>query len=316
MYFTEQDVERVLDMPLAVETVEEAFRRLGGGEAENVPRARVRAPGIVLHTMSAAAGYLGLVGWKFYTTTRQGAKFLVGLVDSQSGSLVALIEADRLGQLRTGATTGVAVRYLSPHDAGEVGLFGAGKQARTQLAAVKAVRPIRRAFVYCRTASARQAFAQECSSYLGIEVIPVDRPREAAEELPLVITATNSPDPVFDGHWLSEGALVAAVGSNWLNRAELDDTVIRRADAIVCDDVECCRREAGDFVAAHEKGLFDWSKAASLADVVAGRVPGRRRNDSIVMFKSVGMAVEDVALGARFFERARKQGLGIPFPWA
>ncbi len=136
LYLTESDVAELLDMPLAMQAVEEAFRRLSSGEAVNVPRARAQAPGIILHTMSAAAGYLGLVGWKCYTTTRQGAQFHVGLYDQESGRLVALIEANRLGQLRTGATTGVAVQCMAPADATEMGLFGAGWQAEAQLAAV------------------------------------------------------------------------------------------------------------------------------------------------------------------------------------
>jgi ornithine cyclodeaminase/alanine dehydrogenase-like protein (mu-crystallin family) len=287
---------------------------LAAGEAEHVPRSRVKGPGVILHSMTAAAGYLGYVGWKCYTTTREGAKFLLGLYDN-SGALVALIEADQLGQLRTGATTGVAVELMAAPEASEVGLFGAGWQAETQLAAVSQARPIQVAYVYSRDENKRVAFAEKMAARLNIDVRPVDRPQEAAEEVPIVVTATTSREPVFDGTWLAEGTLVCAVGSNWLNKAEIDTSVIRRADNIVCDSVKACQIEAGDFVDALEKGIFDWRRAVELSDVVAGRATGRNTRDSIVLFKSVGIAIEDVALAAKLVELAREAGRGQELPF-
>jgi ornithine cyclodeaminase/alanine dehydrogenase-like protein (mu-crystallin family) len=314
LYLQETDVQRLLDMRLAIDAVEESFRRLANGDAANVPRTRAIAPQMVLHTMSAAAPYLGMSGWKSYSTTRQGARFLMGLYDQTTGALVALIEASTLGQMRTGATTGVAVQWMAEHDASEAGLFGTGFQAEAQLAAVAAVRPLKRVYVYSRQEERRQAFAERMSQRLDLEVTPVDRPQQAAEDLSLVITATTSREPVFDGNDLAEGALVCAVGSNWLNRAEIDSNVIRRADNIVCDSVEACQREAGDFVDALEKGVFDWSRAVELADVVSGRAIGRSRPESIALFKSVGLAIEDVALGAQLVKLARVAGIGTELP--
>jgi ornithine cyclodeaminase/alanine dehydrogenase-like protein (mu-crystallin family) len=264
--------------------------------------------------MGAAAPYLGLVGWKCYTTTRSGAKFLCGLSSSETGELLALIEADRLGQFRTGATTGVAAQWLANPAATELGLFGSGYQAETQLMAIAAVRSLTQVFVYSRAAAKRQAFASEMSERLGLNVVPVDRPQLAVEDLPLVVTATTSREPVFDGAWLAEGALVCAVGSNWAQKAEIDVATIRRADNIVCDSIEGCRQEAGDFREALEKGIFDWSRAVDLADVVTGRAVGRNTADSIVLFKSVGMAIEDVALGGMILTMARAAGLGSDIP--
>ncbi len=220
------------------------------------------------------------------------------------------MEADRLGQLRTGATTGVAVELVAVPDASEVGLFGAGWQAQSQLEAVSRARPIKVAYVYSRNEQKRVQFAEKMSARLNFEVRPVDRPQEAAEEVPIVITATTSREPVFDGNRLAEGTLVCAVGSNWLNRAEIDTGVVRRADNIVCDSIKACRTEAGDFVDALEKGVFDWSRAVELSDVVAGRATGRNTRDSIVLFKSVGIALEDVALGAKLLERAKRKASG------
>jgi alanine dehydrogenase len=310
LYLTEDDVAQLIDMRTAIEVVEEMFRQLADGKAMNVPRVRAKAPGIVLHSMCAAAEYLGLVGWKTYTTTRTGAQFLIGLYDAESGDLEALIEADRVGQLRTAAATAVAVQWMADMEACEMGLFGAGTQARTQLEAVSIARPIKRCFLYSRRQEARENFAVEMAAKLGIDVSPVDRPQDAAQELPIVVTATTSAAPVFDGNDLSEGALVCAVGSNWLRKSEIDSNTIRRADNVVCDSVEACRHEAGDFQAAMEKGMFDWSQAVDLAEVVVGRAVGRNNRQSVTLFKSVGLALEDVALGGRLLADARTKGIG------
>lgn len=314
LYLREAEVEQLLDMRLAIDVVEEAFRRLAVGEAVNVPRVRAVGAGIVLHTMSAAANYLGYSGWKAYSTTRDGAQFHVGLYDQSSGRLAALLEANRLGQVRTGATTGVAAEWMAPRDAGEIGLFGSGYQAQTQLEALCEVRPIKTAFVYSRNEERRAAFADRMSALLNLEVTPVDRPQDAAEDLPIVVTATTSREPVFDGASLAEGTLVCAVGSNWLNKAEIDSHVLRLADNIVCDSVEACRHEAGDFADALEKGVFEWRQAVNLCNVVAGKAVGRSRPESITLFKSVGLAIEDVALAARLVELARAAGMGTELP--
>ena len=314
IFLTEGDVAQLADPRLAIDAVEEAFRQLAAGNADNVPRRRAQAPGIVLHTMSAAAGYLGYVGWKSYTTTRDGARFHLALYDQAFGELKAIVEANRLGQLRTAAATAVAASWMARHDAHELGLFGTGFQAQGQLEALALVRPLKQVFVYGRNAERRRQFADKMTKQLGVEVVPVDRPVEAAEELPMVVTATTSKAPVFDGNCLDEGAFVAAVGSNWLNRAEIDATVIRRADNIVCDSIAACQLEAGDFVDARDRGIFDWRRAVELADVVAGRAAARNRAESITLFKSVGLAIEDVALAARIVERARARGMGQYLP--
>jgi len=314
LYLNESDVNRLLEMPEVIEIVEEAFRRLAAGEAHNVPRQRAKGEGIVLHSMSAAADYLGMVGWKCYTTTSGGAKFHVGLYDSQSGDLIALIQANRLGQLRTGATTGVAAKWLALPDADRLGLLGSGWQAQSQLEAVHAVRPLKQARVYSRDAARRAEFSGRMSKRLGIDVVPVNEAREAVDGLPLVITATNSRQPVLLGEWLSPGAFVAAMGSNWLNKAEIDARVVQRANLIVCDDVECCRQEAGDFCDALEQGQFNWSQAVDLAAIVSKHSDGRRSPDDLVLFKSVGMAIEDIALGHRLLELANKTNAGVKLP--
>ncbi|MCC7086160.1 MAG: ornithine cyclodeaminase family protein [Pirellulales bacterium] len=314
LYLTEADVARLIEMRTAIEVVEEAFRQLADGGANNIPRVRAISPGIVLHSMSAAAGYLGHVGWKSYTTTTSGAKFLVGLYDAESGDLEALIQADLLGRLRTAAATAVAIEWMADMHAAEMGLFGTGGQAAMQLEAVCLARPIHRCYVYSRKREKREHFSANMSAKLGIEVHPVDRPAGAAGDLPIVVTATTSAAPVFEGKTLAEGAMVAAVGSNWPNRSEIDVTTIRRADNIVCDSIAACQNEAGDFREAIQCGVFDWSRAVELADVVAGKAVGRNNPQSVTLFKSVGLAIEDVALAGKLLELARTNGAGSWLP--
>lgn len=314
LFLTEADVQRLVDMPATIAAVEESFRELAAGRAQFVPRQRAHAPGIVLHTMSAAAEYLGVVGWKSYTTTRTAAHFHLALYEQASGKLLALVEADQLGRLRTGATTGVAVKHLASAELDRLGLFGVGKQARTQLTAVCAVRPIRQALVYSRDAARRQAFCDEMSRELGISITPVEQPEDAVRGLPLVITATSSAKPVFDGSSASDGALVCAIGSNWLNRAEIDETVVRRAERVVCDSVLACQHEGGDFSAAIATGAFQWSQAVDLADIVSGKLAVPSLSSGLTLFKSVGLASEDVALAAVIVERAKSLGVGQSLP--
>lgn len=312
LYLTEDDVTRLVDMPSALSVTERALAALARGEADNVPRMRARGQAIVLHTMSATAGYLGFSGWKNYTTTPLGARFLVGLHENTAGRLVALLEANRLGQVRTGAVTGVAVRYLAPPDVDELGLFGTGWQAEAQLAAVAAVRPLRRVLVYSRSAERREAFARKMSERLLLEVTPVTVPQHAVSGLPLVVTATSSRTPVFDGTWLADGAMVCAIGSNWLDRAELDATTFRRVQRVVCDSVAACRHEAGDLAQAVAAGVWDWTAAGELGAVVA---TGREASTGgLTVFKSVGMALADVALGVHLVRQAQEQRLGLILP--
>lgn len=310
LYFTEQEVNDLLGMPLAIETMERAFRALAEGEAHNVPRVRAKGTGIVLHSMCAAADYLGLVGWKQYTTTRHGARFHVGLYEQDTGELIALVEADRFGQLRTGAVTALAAKLLACEGADQVGLIGTGWQAESQLAAVAAALPIKRAFCYSRDESKRNDFAVRMQAELKIEVTATQSPRDAVSERPVVITATNSRQPVIQADWIAPKTFIAAVGSNWLEKAEIDVATIQRCGAVVCDSIACCQNEAGDFTSALEEGAFRWEQAVDLAQVVAGNVELDQSGDGLVLFKSVGMAIEDVALGGELLRLAKSANAG------
>lgn len=315
IYLTEDDVAWLLDMDAAIECVEEAFRQWAAGKAENQPRRRTAAGGATLHSLSAAADYLGYVGHKSYVSTKTGARFQFALWDVKSGQPAALIEANLLGQMRTGATSGVATRFMARPDASIVGCFGTGLQARTQLKAVCRVRRIERVEVYCRNDERRHRFADEMAEFCSVPTVAVRTPDEAAADKDIVICATTSKAPLFDGHLLNEGTHVNAVGSNYLTKAEIDVTTIRRADHVICDSLEACQLEAGDFVPALEDGSLDWSRVHELSDVVVGRETGRAHPEDITLFKSVGLGLEDLAVAVRIFQRAREEGLGRPLPF-
>ena len=315
IFLSEDDVSWLLDMDTAIECVEEAFRQWANGKAENEPRRRTSAGGATLHVLSASAEYLGYVGHKSYVSTRSGVRFQFLLADAVHGQPVAYIEANQLGQIRTGAATGVATKYMSRHDSRIVGCFGTGFQARSQLKAICSVRHIERVDVYSRDAERRRAFADEMAEYCNVPTVAVHTPDDAAAEKDIVVCATSSKTPLFDGHILDEGTHINAVGSNYLSKAEIDVTTIRRADRIVCDSLDACRLEAGDFVPALEDGSLDWSRIHELSDVVVDRETGRALPEDITLFKSVGLGLEDLAVAVRIFERAREEGLGKPLPF-
>jgi ornithine cyclodeaminase/alanine dehydrogenase len=310
----EAEVRELLTMDMAIEAVEQGFRQLSAGAGVNIPRRRARTGQVILHLMSAASDGEQVVGFKAYTTGPHGNRFHVLLYDGVTGQMQAVIEADWLGRVRTGAASGVATQHMARPDSTEVGIFGAGGQARTQLEAMCRVRSIREARVYSRDQRHRELFAREMESLCKISVLPVNRPEEAAVDMDIIITATSSRLPVLRGTWLHEGTHINAIGSNALARAELDIDVIRRADAIVTDSIEQCQIEAGDFVESIEHGVLHWSRVVELADVIAGRETGRALPENITLFKSLGVAIEDVVLAARLARVARENRVGVDLP--
>jgi len=315
LYLTEDDVRSLLTMDLALEAVEAAFRKLSLDEAENIPRHRCQTDGAVLHVLPAAAKTLGGLGLKAYTTSKAGAQFHVFLYDPKLGGLTAIIAADYLGQMRTGAASGVATKRLARKDAASLGLYGTGKQARTQLLAIAKVRSLKKVHVYSREAAKRLAFAAEMSPLCGIEVIPVETPEEAAHGFDIICTATASREPVLFGSWIAEGSHLNIVGSNFLAKTEIDAEVVRRASRVVVDSKEQAKCEAGDFVAALRNGSLCWGDVTELAHIVTGRYPGRESPQDITLFKSLGLGIEDVAVGVRVLDLARKNGVGIELPF-
>lgn len=311
---TERDVAELLTMEDTLAAVESVFKLQATGEATNEPRRRVRAQGSVLMTMSAAVSnfgeFKGLLGLKSYTVARGQARFYVSLFDAISGELLALIEADKLGQMRTGAASGVATKYLAREDAKTVGIFGTGWQAQSQLAAVCAVRPVEEVKVFSRKPENRERFCNEMAAELKLANIQPVETAEAAADTDILITITSSREPVIEGAWLKSGAHVNAAGGNSILRREFDDEAIKRASFLAVDSLDQAKLESGEFVMAVEKGLLVWERVKELRQVVNGDVPGRTSPEQITLFKSLGIAIEDVAAAAIVYRKAKERKVG------
>ena len=315
LLLTEADVRSLLTMPLAIEVVEESLRHQGEGELVLQPRRRLRLPDNgVLHYMAAADPVRGYLGMKLYTVVRGVARFVVPLFRSTTGEMAALIEADALGQIRTGAASGVATKYLANSNARTACIIGTGYQARTQLEAVAAVRRLERVRAYGRDPERRANFCREMSDKIGIAVEPANSNQEAVRGAEIVITATSASQVVLEGAWIEPGMHINAMGANWAQKRELDAAAIDRSDIIFVDSIEQARMEAGDLIQAFGENQSRWSQVRELSAIVAGRIAGRSYASQISLFKSNGIATWDLAVAVRVFELAVAQGRGKSFP--
>ncbi len=294
-----------------VDALEGAFAEWARGTVSNAPRYRLPLMRGSQQVMAGMSHEIGAAGLKTYVSGAGGGSRMVALLfGADDGEPLAVIAANALGQIRTGAASGVATRHMAREDARSVGVIGSGRQAETQLAAMCAVRPIERALVYSRTSERREAFAERMTALLGIDARAVGSAREAVEEADIVCAITNSREPVFEGGSLRSGAHVNAAGSNHWMRREIDEATIRRSALIVADDVEDAKIECGELIWAAERRVFRWEQAVDLKDVVSGRVRGRPSSDSITLFESQGLAIEDVAAGMVVYRKAVAAGLG------
>lgn len=312
LYLNESDVRQLLTMPRAVEEVERAFSARGRGRAFDIPRRRTRQPGGHLHILQAAAPEIGVIGYKaYYNLPGKPLNTLLHLMNHAEGNTEAIIEADWLGRIRTGAATGVAARYLAREDARVLGLFGYGRHARTQLEAVCAVRDIAEVKVFGRNADAVRAFCDEMSQRVAARVRPAQSREETVRGSDIIVTMTRASEPLFDGRWLEPGQFVAATGSNALDRREIDTETVRRADVIVVDSREVAQGECGDLLPAYENGLLYWENVADMGEVVVGHRRGRTAASQITLFESHGMAVQDLYAGVAVLALARERGIGV-----
>jgi alanine dehydrogenase len=315
LLLTESDVRAILTMPLALECVEDSFRRLADGTAIVHSRQRLYIPGqSYLHYMAAADATGGYTGIKMYTSSREGLRFLVPLFSGKSGDLLALIEADYLGQMRTGAATGVATRWMAREDARTVAIVGTGSQARTQLEAIAQVRKIESVRAFGRDAARREKFADEMTERLQIPVTPVASVEEALRGAAIVVTSTTATQPVVEGHWLEPGMHVNAIGANFPQKRELDAAAVGRCDLIVVDSREQSKQEAGDLIQAFGGDDARWAGVHELSEIVSGKIKGCVSADQITLFKSNGIAIEDIVVAGRIYELARERGLGKEIP--
>ena len=315
LHINEAEVRSIFTMELALDCVEEISRKQSTGEVVVHARRRFELPhGGFFHYMAAADYASSHVAMKQYTYVRGQLKFLVPLYEMATGDLLALIEADYLGQLRTGAASGIATKYLARKDARTAAIIGTGGQARTQLEAVATVRKLASARVHGRDPRRRETFAEEMSERLGIPVVPAASSAEAVQGADIVGTATTAAAPVVSGADLAVGTHVNAIGANHAHKRELDDEAIARASAIFVDSIEQSRQEAGDLILGFHGDETRWSGVHELAEVVGSKLPGRTGESQITLFKSNGIAAWDLASAVKIFVLAKEQGLGRPLP--
>lgn len=315
LLLTEADVRSLLTMPIALEAVEESLRHQGEGELVLNPRRRLRLPdNVLLHYMAAGDPVRGFFGMKLYTVARGVARFVVPLFRSSTGEMAALIEADALGQIRTGAASGVATKYLANPNARTACIIGTGYQARTQLEAIAAGRRLERVRAYGRNPERRAKFCREMSDKIGVPVEAANSNVEAVRGAEIVITATSATQVVLESAWIEPGMHINAMGANWPQKRELDAAAVDGADAIFVDSIEQSKMEAGDLIQAFGQDQSRWENVRELSGVVAGKIAGRSSASQVTLFKSNGIATWDLAAAVRVFELAVEQGRGTPIP--
>ncbi len=307
IYLTNADVQRLLPMDECIEVLDDLFRQESRGLVENVARQRRRYGRAGSTLMGGSVLGSGAYGIRHANLTV--------LYSTDTGRLEALLEPGTLAWIRTGAASGVAVKYMSKPDAGVVGVIGAGRQAQTQIEAIAAVRTIRQAKVFARTEETRRQFAAQMRDRLGIDVVPVDSSEAAVRGSDIVVAITSAREPVFDGSLLEPGTCVVAAGSNSYAKREVDDATIERASLIAVDNLEQAKIECGELISAADRGVFRWGQAVELHQVVSGRVSGRPSDDAITLFESQGIGIEDVAASAHVLRKAREQGVGVELPF-
>jgi alanine dehydrogenase len=316
LHISEAEVRAVLTMPQAVEAVEEISRKQATGEVVVHPRRRFELPaGGFFHYMAAADFSLGFVAMKQYTYVRGKLRFLVPLYEMATGDLLAMVEADYMGQQRTGAASGVATKYLARKDARIAAIIGTGGQAKTQLEAIATVRKLESARVYGRDPAKREKFCEEMSTRVGLPVRPCASAAEAVRGADIVCTATTASEPVVSGADLSPGAHINAIGANHAHKRELDDEAVASADVIVVDSVEQSRQEAGDLIIAFHGDEICWTGVKKLSEIVAGKASGRTSDTEVTLFKSNGIASWDLAVAMKVYAMARERKLGRELPF-
>ena len=315
LFLRDQEVNQCVSMDDMLGAIESMQRHFGQGEAYNLPRRKIIAPSGQLAVMGGGLFYEGVMGVKTYTVVNGQYSFQVSLYDANTGQLICYTQANRLGQLRTGATTGVAVKYLSKSNAATVGIIGTGHQASAQLEAVCKIRKVSLIKAYSRTTQRRDAFAKTMTDSLGVKVTSSASSEAAVQNSDIVICIAAAMDPVLEGKWLSPGCTIIGAGPTTWRAKEVDDDTLTRADRIFVDSAEQAPQEAGDMSSAVDRGILQWNQLQELRHVVAGGIKGRGSDKEIIYAKLMGTGVADVAAAKLAYDRARAQGLGTEMEW-
>ncbi|MBI4484085.1 MAG: ornithine cyclodeaminase family protein [Acidobacteria bacterium] len=308
----------------AIESVEEGFRQMARGGASMVPRFTLsppQAPGHfylkwlmpgTLHGMSAMGAKILIAPAPGASPSLRG-RFLILLFDSKDGSLLAEIAGQAFTRIRTGAVTAVGTKYLSRADSSTLALLGSSKLAQVQARAICAVRPIKKIKVYSPTRAHREQCAQELGKLLKVEALSVDRSEDAVSGSDILVTVSNSREPILRGALLPKGIHINAVGSGVPDHRELDDTTLLRSK-IVLEHLEQVLKESGDLVIPIRNGVITPKEVhAEISEIIVGKKPGRVSPEEITLFKTTGIAIEDIACALKVYQRARERGQGVDF---
>ena len=315
LFLKDEDVAQCVTMAAMLEAIESMQRQYGDGQAHNMTRRKIIADSGMLSVMGGGLFHQGLLGVKTYTVVKGAYSFQVSLYDANTGELLLYTQANRLGQLRTGATTGVAVKHLANPGDATVGIIGTGGQAPTQLEALSKVRGIKKIKAYSRTQERREEFARRMTDTMGVEVSAVDSNEDAVRDCDIVLCIAATMDPVVEGAWLKDGSTLIGAGPTTWRAREVDEAVITRAGKLIVDSTEQAAIEAGDLCSAVDKGIIQWSKVHELRHVVSGAVTGRDNKDQLVYAKIMGTGVADVAAAKLAYDSAKAAGLGTEIDW-
>ena len=315
LFLKDEDVAQCVTMDAMLEAIESMQRQYGDGQAHNMTRRKIIADSGMLSVMGGGLFHQGLLGVKTYTVVKGAYSFQVSLYDANTGELLLYTQANRLGQLRTGATTGVAVKHLANPGDATVGIIGTGGQAPTQLEALSKVRGIKKIKAYSRTQERREEFARRMTDTMGVEVSAVDSNEDAVRDCDIVLCIAATMDPVVEGAWLKDGSTLIGAGPTTWRAREGEEAVITRAGKLIVDSTEQAAIEAGDLCSAVDKGIIQWSKVHELRHVVSGAVTGRDSKDQVVYAKIMGTGVADVAAAKLAYDSAKAAGLGTEIDW-
>jgi alanine dehydrogenase len=313
LFLTEVDVQRLGSVKDAIAALELLFETWPDPATVNLPRQRAQSGEGLFNLMGAAWGVGEVFGLKAYFAAAI-PRFHVLVYSSRDGALKAMIEADHLGRMRTGAASGLATKLLANPEARILGVIGAGRQALTQVAGVCAVRKIEIVRVFARTAEHRDSLAKQIERALRVAAKPATSAEAAVGDADVVVTITKSAEPVLRANWLKSGVHVNAVGAVAADRREIDAETVLRATVRATDQLAQARIEAGEYRDLVAAGRLEWQHVVELGDIVTGKAPGRRGPADITLFKSLGMALEDIAFADLIVRRAHERGIGRPMP--
>jgi alanine dehydrogenase len=309
LYLKEEDVAKLVGVGDAISALETVFAEWGTDNVFNAPRQRIKIPQRAMNLMGASWSSGDICGHKAYFS----GCFYVSLYSISQKRQLAQIEANGLGAIRTGAAGGLATKILAREDATSLGVIGSGRQAWTQVLAIAEVRKLETVRVFSRDETKREAFVAEIVKEIDCEVVAAKSAEACIRDADIAVTVTTSAEPVLFGDWLAPGTHLNATGANGYARREIDDAAVMRASIVSTDQRQQAKVEARELIDLTESGSISWDDVVEIGALLRGDVAGRKSEDQITLFKSLGIALEDIAIGKVIYERAIAAGVGQTF---